>query len=86
MSHNAPLLPNLSNMPSLQAPKAFAPTRRDVLNTLYGEFGPPEDASKKEKYAWKAWKNAIANEESQDEIDQLRKELEKVMKEVGREM
>ena len=48
---------------------------------LYGEFGPPDDATEKEKRAWLAWKNA-----PDDKKEEMLKQLEDVMKEVGRDV
>ena len=79
-----PLLALREPQTSTGAPKTFAPKKGAVNNVLYSEFGPPEGASDEEKAAWKAWKQAVDQNRSQDQIDVLRGALERVMKRVGR--
>jgi hypothetical protein len=81
-----PLLALHEKQTSTPAPKIFKPKKQDVDNVLYGEFGPPEDASDEEKAAWRAWKEAVDQRRPQEEIDVLREALEKVMEKVGRGM
>lgn len=81
-----PLLALHEKHTSAPAPKTFTPKKEAVDNVLYGEFGPPGDASEEEKDAWEAWREAVDQNRPQSEIDALREALEKVMKEVGRDV
>jgi hypothetical protein len=57
-------------------PNTFTHSREDVQNSLYGYFGPPDDASDKERSDWDAWRAAIDNRRPQSEIDDLKRALQ----------
>ena len=75
------MLPNLSLLADVASPTPLTrpPKKEDVNEVLYGEFGPPDDASDAEKEAWKVWKEAVDSGASKNEVARLRNALQKLI-------
>ena len=83
MPKDASRLPNLSSLQG-NAPATIKPRQDDVLTTLDVYFGPMATLSKEERDALDAWNDAIEKKMPQNQIDQLRKKFEDLMKRDGR--